>query len=92
MPRGTALLAAPLLAGAALLASAPAALADRTTGVMVMTRNLFLGADLPPLATAPKGAPFERVAGDILAAVRAARPVARMKLVAAPRRGGATCA
>jgi endonuclease/exonuclease/phosphatase family metal-dependent hydrolase len=82
MPRRISLIAAPLLAGAALLLPASGALAAGTTDVTVMTRNLFLGADLPPLAVAPQGAGFERVAGQTLAEVRAGQPVARMKLIA----------
>ena len=60
--------AAPLLAGAVLLIAAPGALAaKRTANVSVMTRNLFLGADLPPLALAQPGSDFEAKAGAILA-------------------------
>jgi len=67
---------------AALLAFAQPATAARTTNVTVMTRNLFLGADLIPLATSAPGADFERAAGGILAQVRATEPEARMRLVA----------
>ena len=42
--------AVPLLAGAALLSPRPARRGE-ATDVSVMTRNLFLGADLPPLAS-----------------------------------------
>ena len=48
---------------AASLVVAPAATA-KTTDVKVMTRNVFLGADLPPIALASKGADFEKAAGD----------------------------
>jgi endonuclease/exonuclease/phosphatase family metal-dependent hydrolase len=83
MPRRISLLAAPLLAGAALLMPASAALAaKKTTKVTVMTRNLFLGADLIPLATAPQGSAFEKAAGGLLAEVKAGDPKARMRLVA----------
>jgi hypothetical protein len=82
MPRRITLLAAPVLAGAALLLSAPGALAAETTDVTVMTRNLFLGADLIPLATAQSGASFEQAAGGVLAEVRRGDPAARMRLVA----------
>jgi endonuclease/exonuclease/phosphatase family metal-dependent hydrolase len=69
---------------AALLAAAPAqaAAARRTADVRVMTRNLFLGADLIPLATSAPGEEFERAAGAVLAQVRASEPDARMRLVA----------
>jgi endonuclease/exonuclease/phosphatase family metal-dependent hydrolase len=50
--------------------------------VTVMTRNLYLGADLIPLATSAPGADFERAAGGVLAHVQASDPEARMKLVA----------
>lgn len=82
MPRRASLIAAPLLAGAALLVPASGALAARTTHVTVMTRNLFLGADLIPLATAQRGSDFERAAGATLAEVRRDGPKARMRLVA----------
>jgi endonuclease/exonuclease/phosphatase family metal-dependent hydrolase len=83
MPR-IPLRAVPLLAGAVLLLAAPGAQAAKhTTDVKVMTRNLFLGTDLPPLAVAPAGAEFERAAGTALAQVGAGVPDARMKLVAA---------
>jgi endonuclease/exonuclease/phosphatase family metal-dependent hydrolase len=74
--------AAPLLAGAALLIAAPGALAaSKTTDVSVMTRNVFLGADLPPLAVAQPGADFEQKAGAMLAEVTAGDPNGRMKLI-----------
>jgi endonuclease/exonuclease/phosphatase family metal-dependent hydrolase len=74
---------APLLACAALLIAAPGALAaHRTTDVTVMTRNLFLGADLPPLAVAQPGADFEAKAGAMLNEVTATDPDARMTLIA----------
>lgn len=82
MPRRISLIAAPLLAGAALLAPASGALAAKPAHVTVMTRNLFLGADLIPLATAHKGPEFEKAAGATLAEVRAGQPKQRMKLVA----------
>src|SRR5215212_10712825 len=72
----------PVLAGAALLVAAPGALAAKQTAdVSVMTRNVFLGADLPPLALAKPGADFEQKAGAMLAEVTAGDPVGRMKLV-----------
>lgn len=74
--------AVPVLAGAALLVAAPGAMAaKKTTDVSVMTRNVFLGADLPPLAVAQPGADFEQKAGAMLAEVTAGDPAGRMKLV-----------
>ncbi|MEA2313296.1 MAG: hypothetical protein QOE28_3264 [Solirubrobacteraceae bacterium] len=71
------------LATALLALALPAAASARTTDVTVMTRNLFLGADLIPLATSAAGADFEHAAGNVLAHVQASEPDARMKLVAA---------
>jgi endonuclease/exonuclease/phosphatase family metal-dependent hydrolase len=74
----------PLIAGAVLLLAAPSATAaKRTTDVKVMTRNVFLGADLPPIAIAKPGAEFEKAAGALLAEVTAGDPNGRMKLVGA---------
>jgi endonuclease/exonuclease/phosphatase family metal-dependent hydrolase len=47
-----------------------------------MTRNLFLGTNLLPLAGAAPGAPFEHAVAAALANVRATGPTARMKLIA----------
>lgn len=47
-----------------------------------MTRNLYLGTNLPPLAAAAPGAQFDRAVAGALASVEATGPVARMKLVA----------
>ena len=75
--------AVPLLAGAVLLVAAPGAQAakKKTTAVSVMTRNVFLGADLPPLALAQPGADFEQKAGAMLNEVASGDPDGRMKLV-----------
>jgi endonuclease/exonuclease/phosphatase family metal-dependent hydrolase len=76
--------AAPLLAGAVLLVAVPGAgAAKKTTDVKVMTRNVFLGADLPPIAVAKPGAEFEQAAGALLSEVTAGDPDGRMKLVGA---------
>jgi endonuclease/exonuclease/phosphatase family metal-dependent hydrolase len=48
-----------------------------------MTRNVFLGADLPPIAVAQPGPEFEAAAGRLLAEVTAGDPNGRMKLVGA---------
>jgi endonuclease/exonuclease/phosphatase family metal-dependent hydrolase len=74
----------PVLAGAILLAAAPAAVAKprpKPVAVSVMTRNVFLGADLPPLAAAQPGADFEQKAGAMLAEVTAGDPNGRMKAI-----------
>jgi hypothetical protein len=76
--------AVPLLAGAILLAAAPAAVAKpkkKPVAVSVMTRNVFLGADLPPLAAAQPGADFEQKAGAMLAEVTNGDPNGRMKAI-----------
>jgi endonuclease/exonuclease/phosphatase family metal-dependent hydrolase len=71
------------LAVAGAIAGAAAAPAQRTAPrVTVMTRNLFLGADLLPLAAAEKGTPFERAVATALASVQSTTPGARMKLIA----------
>src|SRR3954454_12433443 len=68
-----ALLALPAAAGAA---------PKRHTDVTVMTRNLFLGADLIPLAVSKPGAEFEHAAGDVLRQVTGSEPNERMTLIA----------
>jgi endonuclease/exonuclease/phosphatase family metal-dependent hydrolase len=77
--------AVPLVAGAVLLAVAPSAAAakKKPVAVSVMTRNVFLGADLPPLAVAKPGADFEQKAGAMLAEVTAGDPNGRMKAIGA---------
>src|SRR5436190_23669126 len=67
-----AVLALPSAAGAA----------PRHTDVTVMTRNLFLGADLIPLAVSKPGAEFEHAAGDVLRQVTGSEPDERMTLIA----------
>ena len=67
---------------AAVSPGAPAAPAKSKPRVTVMTRNLFLGADLLPLATAPAGVPFQQAVAKALASVQATDPAARMKLIA----------
>lgn len=74
-----------LVAAAALAAAGPFADAKkpRTTKVTVMTRNLFLGTDLIPIATAAPGAPAEKATGDAFRqATRTNQPGKRMKLIA----------
>lgn len=62
-------------------AAAPAA-KPKPQKITVMSRNLFLGADLVPLAVAQPGDDFERAAGKLFDGVKATEPDARMKLVA----------
>ncbi len=67
-------------AAAALVPSgAPAATPLRVT---VMTRNMYLGTDLLPLATAAPGAPFRHAVAAALAGVEATDPTARIELIA----------
>jgi endonuclease/exonuclease/phosphatase family metal-dependent hydrolase len=73
---------APLAALALLLATAATAAAAPKT-VTVMTRNLFLGTDLPTIALGQPGGDFEARAGRALEEVKAGDPAGRMKLVAA---------
>jgi endonuclease/exonuclease/phosphatase family metal-dependent hydrolase len=85
MQRRTSLTLATVLAGgAALVAGAPAATAatPKTTDVKVMTRNVYLGADLIPIATTQPGEQFERAAGGLIDQVTASDPKGRMRLIA----------
>ena len=76
-------LAASLAAIAALALAAPLAQAKPSPQVTVMTRNLYLGGNLLPLALAAPGTEFETATGGVFEGVRKTDPVARMKLVAA---------
>jgi endonuclease/exonuclease/phosphatase family metal-dependent hydrolase len=79
------LLVALLSAAAVLAAAGPIADAKkpRTAKVTVMTRNLFIGTDLLPLATAQPGEEFEHAAGNaFVQATQTNEPKQRMKLVA----------
>jgi endonuclease/exonuclease/phosphatase family metal-dependent hydrolase len=76
------LVAAALSIAVVLALAAPGAQAARNTDVTVMTRNLFLGGDLIPVAIAQPGAPFEQATGKLFNDVKATDPDARMKLVA----------
>jgi endonuclease/exonuclease/phosphatase family metal-dependent hydrolase len=71
----------PLAALLAVVAAPAAQAASRGPTINVMTRNLFLGADLIPLATTPP-AQFNQTATNMFAGVTAQTPDARMKLVA----------
>ncbi len=70
------------------MAAVPAASAttkrfpSKTTRITVMTRNVFLGTDLIPLATTPAGPTFEAAASKLLAEVRSGDPAGRMKVIA----------
>jgi len=70
-----------LLLALAVPGSAPGAPAP--VDVSVMTRNLYVGANLLPLATAAPGAEFEHSASDRLREIDATEPDARMKVLAA---------
>jgi endonuclease/exonuclease/phosphatase family metal-dependent hydrolase len=74
--------ASTVLLAAAVPAAGAASKKPRTTDVTVMTRNLFLGADLLPLAVAQPGDEFEHAAGAVLDQVLGGEPTERMKLVA----------
>jgi endonuclease/exonuclease/phosphatase family metal-dependent hydrolase len=76
------LMVALVLAAAVAAPSATTAASTKPPQITVMSRNLFLGADLIPLAVAQPGDDFERAAGKLLDTVRATDPDARMKLVA----------
>jgi endonuclease/exonuclease/phosphatase family metal-dependent hydrolase len=71
------------LGALALIATTAATAAAAAPTVTVMTRNLFLGTDLPTIALGQPGADFEGRAGRALDEVKAGDPAARMKLVAA---------
>jgi endonuclease/exonuclease/phosphatase family metal-dependent hydrolase len=69
---------------ALIVLAAPGVLAPaaHAADVKVMTRNLYLGADLIPLATTPAGTEFQQAAGRLVDEVTATDPDGRMKLVA----------
>ncbi len=75
-----------LLALSAIVAIVPAAEAQRAkrgdANVSVMTRNLYLGTDLIPIATAPTRAEFEQRATAGFNQVRATNFPARARLIA----------
>lgn len=84
MPRTPRTLAIAALAATALtgaIAQPTGAATTRTADVTVMSRNLFLGADLIPLV-GTKGEEFEHAAGNLLNTIKATDPDGRMKLVA----------
>jgi endonuclease/exonuclease/phosphatase family metal-dependent hydrolase len=71
----------PLVFAAALAATAVVASPAQARDVTVMTRNLYLGANLLPLATSPADQ-FQHAAAGVFASVKATDPDGRMKLVA----------
>jgi endonuclease/exonuclease/phosphatase family metal-dependent hydrolase len=81
------LMVALLLAVTAVMAVVPSAEAKRkakqgNANVTVMTRNLYLGTDLIPIALAPNQAAFEAAASKGYAQVQATNFAARSKLIA----------
>src|SRR3954467_199035 len=80
--------ALPMVALTAVLAVVPATATPAAKSkpkpqkITVMSRNLFLGADLVPLALAQPGDEFEKAAGKLFDDVKATEPDARMRLVA----------
>jgi len=84
MPHRLRLLTVALAAVALLAPAVPAqAATEKGPKVTVMTRNLYLGADLIPLVTAKDQQEFEQIAGTIWQTVQANDFPARAKLVAA---------
>lgn len=75
-------IAATAIAASLLLAIPAAAEAKPNPKLTVMSRNLFLGANLLPLATSRPGEEFEKAAGKVYADVQATEADERMKLVA----------
>jgi endonuclease/exonuclease/phosphatase family metal-dependent hydrolase len=71
----------PLVLIAALVATAAVASPAQARDVTVMTRNLYLGADLIPLATSPADQ-FGHAAAGVFDSVTATDPNGRMRLVA----------
>jgi hypothetical protein len=62
--------------------AAPSAHAAKEPTITVMTRNLYYGADVRPLALAAPGAAFEQAASAAFSEVKGTDPDGRMKLVA----------
>jgi endonuclease/exonuclease/phosphatase family metal-dependent hydrolase len=76
------------VAACAALLAAPAAEARPASSVTVMTRNLFLGADLIPAAAAPDQTQLRAAATAIVRHVQATDFPARAKLLAAEIKSG----
>lgn len=68
---------------AAVLALLLVPAAGNAGDVSVMTRNMYVGANLLPLATSAPGEDFERAASERLREVDSTEPDARMKVMAA---------
>jgi endonuclease/exonuclease/phosphatase family metal-dependent hydrolase len=72
-----------LLVACALVPAASASAASSDTDLKVMTRNVYVGADLIPLATTPNPQAFETAAGAVYQTVIANDFAKRAKLLAA---------
>jgi endonuclease/exonuclease/phosphatase family metal-dependent hydrolase len=70
------------LTALALVAAAPSTASANPVDVTVMTRNLFLGADLIPLAVADPGDPFEQAVAKTFQEAQSSNFAARMRGVA----------
>jgi hypothetical protein len=81
-PRLKPLMAIAIVAFVAALAAAPPATAQGPVGVQVMTRNLYLGADLRPALGATTPEALAQAAEAIFARVQSSNPPARMGLIA----------
>lgn len=82
-PRARHTLVAALLSVAALVAASASSAEASVPTVKVMTRNVYLGADLIPLATTPPGSAFDQAVNKVIDGLKAEDANGRMKLIAA---------